>query len=101
MGRMHIVYHSLIPRMFGVAAITLYPFILFRNHKFMVRPETVNHERIHYMQIKRDGVCRFYIQYAYEWLRNILKGMSPREAYRSISYEVEAYEHQDDATYIP
>lgn len=80
----------------GFAAINLFG-VLF------VRPETViterllNHEKIHTAQMKDLGYLPFYIFYFYEWLYRLTK---PGNAYRNISFEREAYEHESQESYL-
>ena len=49
----------------------------------------INHELCHISQIKAQPFS-FYPRYFYQMIRNRINGMSWREAYRNISYEVEA-----------
>ena len=51
----------------------------------------LRHELVHVRQIARIGMLRFYGQWVWEYVRNRLKGMSPDEAYRRISFEEEAF----------
>ena len=48
------------------------------------------HEECHKRQYARDGVLRFLLRYIWEYLRGRLRGLTATEAYRQISYEVEA-----------
>jgi uncharacterized protein DUF4157 len=50
----------------------------------------LRHELTHIRQIARLGVIRFYWRYAIEYLSLRRRGMSAAEAYRNISFEVEA-----------
>lgn len=61
--------------------------------------KTINHELIHIQQVRRDGFIRFYFNYLKEYSQFRFKGINHREAYLSISYEVEAYSNQNDLTY--
>ena len=80
-----------------INAITLWKWVLYA----MPEPSAVliNHERIHLMQIRRDGVLRFYAKYVSEYFILRKKGLQHDAAYRGISYEKEAYEHDHDLTY--
>lgn len=88
------VKNSLIARILKVQAIVLYPFIFFADKK----PDEIliNHEMIHVAQIRKLGVLRFYFHYMREYFLNRLKGQKHNEAYRSISFEKEAYEKQNE-----
>lgn len=72
------------------AAITLGPFFILVHPKYIDNKKIINHERIHWMQQKRDWYIWFYIKYLYE---SITKG------YRNISYEIEAYDNENDFNY--
>ncbi|HSP16854.1 MAG TPA: DUF4157 domain-containing protein [Thermoanaerobaculia bacterium] len=50
----------------------------------------LRHELTHVRQIARLGVIRFYWLYAAEYVSLRRRGMSPAEAYRNLSFEVEA-----------
>jgi hypothetical protein len=55
-----------------------------------LRPDIVSHELVHAGQWKADG-GRFPFKYLSEYLRFRLVGVAHDAAYRSISYEVEAF----------
>ncbi len=82
---------------FGIQGIVLYPFIIFAS-KFP-HPDIENHERIHWDQIRRDGILIFYGRYLKEYFSGRRQGFSHDKAYREISYEKEAYLHQKDYQY--
>ena len=50
----------------------------------------IRHELAHVRQIARHGLFGFYWKYLVEYLGNRRRGMSSGEAYRSISFEMEA-----------
>ena len=72
----------------GVAGITL-------GRRIYIEGENVEailrHELVHFRQIQRLGVFRFYWSYLREYLTNRRRGMPPSEAYRRISLEEEAF----------
>ena len=58
---------------------------------------TLNHEKIHTVQIKEMLYIFFYIWYIVEWMiRLFMKG----NAYRNISFEREAYNNEKDLSYL-
>jgi hypothetical protein len=78
-------------------AIVLYPFLL---HKDKTMSNTLlNHERIHFDQIKKYGLLFFYFDYLRQYLKMRIKGMSHNDSYKGISYEKEAYENQNKLDY--
>ncbi|MFL5784184.1 MAG: hypothetical protein ACJ76H_06225 [Bacteriovoracaceae bacterium] len=83
---------------FGINGIVLWPLVIFSDPE---PPAHVrNHEAIHFDQIKRIGVFRFYFLYLKEYFLGRWDGLSHNEAYRNISFEREAYENQYDALYL-
>ena len=82
------IFNSRIPKLLGVGAITLYPFIFYR---MADAPETLRaHEFTHIKQIETLGFLRFYFLYTVEYLKGRYSGLPHREAYLNISFEVEA-----------
>tara|TARA_B100001287_G_C22271969_1_gene339798 strand:- start:37 stop:405 length:369 start_codon:yes stop_codon:yes gene_type:complete len=81
----------------NISAITLYPFIIFREEPDI---ETINHERIHILQQKELLVIFFYLLYSFFWIKNKLKGQSNLEAYLNIPFEKEAYSESNNPYYI-
>jgi hypothetical protein len=88
---------SRLARRLGVAAITLYPLVLFRDPE--PGPALVTHERIHVVQVRTVGWLRFYAGYLWQYAKGRLRGLGHAAAYRAIGYEVEAYAHQHDPGY--
>lgn len=91
---MIIVKNSLLAKMIRVKGIVLFPFIFFADKN--PNQILINHEMIHLQQIRRDGLFKFYFNYLKNYSINRLNKMSHFEAYRSISYEVEAFENQNE-----
>lgn len=89
---MIIIKNSIIPKILKVDAIVLHPFIFFADKK--PKQTLINHELIHVEQIKRDGFLKFYFGYLREYSLHRLQKMNHDQAYRSISYEKEAYEEE-------
>ena len=80
----------------GFAAINLFGFIVVRRGVF-ASETLINHERIHTAQMRELGFIFFYILYGLEWLIRLpFKG----NAYRNISFEQEAYDHQNEPSYL-
>jgi hypothetical protein len=50
----------------------------------------LRHELTHVRQVIALGVFRFYWRYLKEYIRNLRAGMSSSQAYRNISFELEA-----------
>jgi hypothetical protein len=92
------VRDSKLARILDVNAIVLYPFIFFAEKN----PDAflINHEFIHVDQIRRHGIGKFYFLYLYEYLQHRLKKKNHFEAYMAISFEKEAYTHQNNLAYL-
>ena len=80
----------------GFSAINLLG-ILFVHHGVYLSNEMMNHERIHTAQQREMLFVFFYLAYFLEWLVRLpLRG----NAYRSISFEREAYANQRNLDYL-
>lgn len=107
---MKIIYNSIIPFP-GFAYINLFGILFGRNeYKRNLTKRTLNHESIHTEQMKEMLYIFFYIWYLIEWLIKIPFSWFYKKtkngykiskvAYRSISFEQEAYYNQYDYEYI-
>lgn len=83
---------------FGINGIVLWPFIFYAEKD--PHPRVKNHEAIHAAQIAAVGVPAFYVRYLREYFAGRRSGLSHDEAYRNISFEKEAYEHQENLSYL-
>ncbi len=81
-----------------VNGMAIFPF-LFIKHKFPSKV-LINHERIHFRQQIELLILPFYVWYVIEYLFNRVKGQTANQAYRNISFEKEAYQHDDDLEYL-
>ncbi len=89
------VYNSKLPGWFGATAITLYPFLFFALSKeSALSSKTLAHEMVHVRQVRKLGWLRFYWKYVVEYFKWRLKGMDADLAYRTTSFEREAYDAQ-------
>lgn len=92
---MIIIYTKIIP-LTKIAAINLFG-ILFAPKGLKINRRIVIHEAIHTAQMKEMLYIFFYLWYLFEWLIRLLgKG----NAYRNISFEKEAYDHDHDRSYL-
>ena len=78
-------------RLWNVSGMTLWPFILVLSTRWSER--LVRHEMIHIRQQREMLVVPFYIWYVLEWL--IRLPFYGSNAYYNISFEREAYSHDD------
>ena len=59
-----------------------------------------NHERIHYRQWIECGIVLFPILYVYYYVKNLCKGLSGRDSYYKIPFEIEAYIYEEKQDYL-
>lgn len=95
---MRIIRNNLIPFP-GFKAINLFGVLFVRGNASLTDAD-LNHERIHTAQMRELLFAGFYICYLAEWLKWLCRGKSSIEAYRAISFEEEAYSHQNDLSYL-
>lgn len=62
-----------------------------------VSSRTINHESVHTEQMKELGYIFFYIWYVIEWF---IKLFTTKNAYKSISFEREAYGNEMNLLYL-
>lgn len=92
-----VLYNNLIPFK-GYKCINLFGILFVRKGARMTERD-IRHEVIHTKQcIELLGVF-FYIIYLVEWLIRLSKARNAHEAYRSISFEKEAYTHENEVDY--
>lgn len=97
---MWIIKNNLIPFP-GYLAMTIGPFIFTRKNSRPLDEVTINHEAIHWEQQKELLILPFFLLYVVEYLaRLVMSGFNHKKAYRNISFEKEAYEHETDMTWI-
>lgn len=93
---MKIIYNCFLPFR-GFAAINLCGVVFARRECRPLSATTLNHEAIHTAQMRELLYAGFYLCYLVEWfVRLFRKG----NAYRNISFEREAYDHQRDPDYL-
>ena len=88
----------LVPR--GFRGITLYPFIFLRHAKDKKDAVLIHHERIHLRQQLELLILPFYILYVLEWLIRLCIYRNSYIAYRTLSFEKEAYLNEKDLNYL-
>ena len=92
---MKVIRNKIIPFP-GYKAINLFG-VLFVRGDAKVDEKTIRHESIHTAQMQEMLYIFFYLWYVVEWVvRLFMKG----NAYRSISFEREAYENEKDVDYL-
>lgn len=94
---MVIINNSILPFGKSYIAINLFGIVF---AKEWLSESFLRHERIHTSQQKELLFVGFYIIYILEWLVRMLICKSARKAYRTISFEREAYDNQDSPDYV-
>ena len=61
---------------------------------------TINHEKIHTRQMLELLILPFYILYVLEWFFRLIQYKNNYIAYKNISFEREAYSHQNNLNYL-
>lgn len=79
--------------------LTLWPFIIVKEHSYKEDAVLINHEKIHLKQQLELLVLFFYLWYVSELIIRTLLYMNTYRAYRNISFEREAYAHENDLGY--
>lgn len=86
----------MIPSVYNGMAV--YPLILFRHLNPSER--MIRHERIHLRQQIELAIIFFYVWYMIEYWIHRLRGKKHYAAYMHISFEREAYAHDNNETYL-
>lgn len=93
---MKVVYNNIIP-FSGFKAINLFGVLFVRNGKTLSEKD-LNHEAIHTAQIKELLYVGFYVWYFIEWLIELFHYKD--RAYRTNTFEREAYDNDDNLDYL-
>lgn len=93
---MKVIYNKIIPFK-GFSAINIFGVLFARKEYEPLSARTIRHEAIHTAQMKELGYIGFYIIYLLEWLYRLV---TTKNAYRSISFEREAYANQTNKNYL-
>lgn len=94
---MRIVYNRFLPVGKRFYAINLFG-VLFS--KGPCSDVVINHEKIHTAQMRELLYLPFYIVYVLEWLIRMVQYGGSYEGYRHISFEREAYENENELSYL-
>ena len=95
---MILVCRYIIPK--GYCGITIFPFIFLTEEGLKKDAELLNHERIHLRQQLELLIVIFYIWYVVEFLIRLLYCGNWERAYRSVSFEREAYTYEFNLSYM-
>lgn len=80
--------------------LSLWPFIFLKNGSLKQDIVLINHEKIHLRQQQELLILPFYVLYITEWLLRTVWYLDSYRAYQNISFEREAYAHEDHFDYL-
>ena len=80
--------------------MAIFPFIFLNNKLLAKNAVLINHERIHLKQQIELLWVFFFLWYVIEFLIHLIKLRNWDKAYRSISFEKEAYGNEDNLYYL-
>ena len=98
MTAMIIIRNNLVPFP-NYKAMTIWPFIFVRRGVWYSN-DTDRHERIHGRQQLEMLLLLFYLWYGVEYIIRLCITRDRDRAYRTISFEQEAYDHDRDEQYL-
>ncbi len=91
-----IIYSKLIP----YDGMTIFPFIILKERGLEKNEVLMNHEKIHIKQQLEMLIIPFYILYGLDYVRKYFKYKNHFDAYFNIVFEKEAYQNEQDLTYL-
>jgi len=91
-------FKHIVPKQY--VALTLWPVIIIKETELKNDLVLLNHERIHLKQQRELLILPFYILYLLEWFIRLCKYRSWYKAYKNISFEREAYLHEENLNYL-
>jgi hypothetical protein len=80
-----------------ISAITIGPVVFCRGEP---SPRTKRHETIHFQQYLETAFIGFLLVYAYDYIRELLRGNRGRPAYLALRAEVEAHQYDESFSYL-
>lgn len=95
-GKVYEHYSHWFPVMLKAAGTTIGHHIFYEMDERRVGDQLRRHELIHVEQCERHTTIGFLVMYFLEYFKYRLEGLPHWQAYRKISFEVEAFTRQDD-----
>jgi hypothetical protein len=96
---MKIIYNKYLPPK-GFKAINLFGVVFARRNYGSLDIIEVNHESIHTIQAREMLFVFFYVFYIVEWVFRLMQYRNFMMAYYNISFEREAYDNQNNMSYL-
>lgn len=88
-------FNHWLPKRINVAAITLYPYVLYAMEESEAPSWLRRHEMAHVEQVKRHGWFRFYLSYVMYYVAGRVAGFGHDQSYLSIPWETEARKEEN------
>lgn len=95
---MILISKYLVPR--GYLGITIFPFMFLKYKALTGNAVLINHEKIHLRQQIELLIIPFFVIYTIEFLVRLILYKKWKLAYRTISFEREAYNNEKDLDYL-
>lgn len=88
-------------KLFGkFRAMTIGRYVIVFDHSVLNNKIVMNHEAIHYQQIKDLGFIRFYVLYCAYFISAVFRYRNWMKAYQNIPFEREAYRNENNKNYL-
>ena len=84
----------------GYSGLTLFPFIFLKGKDLAQNGVLINYEKIHLRQQIELLIILFYLFYVVEFVIRYIKLKNWKLAYKSISFEKEAYKNEGDPKFL-
>ncbi|GGI55721.1 hypothetical protein GCM10011444_00300 [Winogradskyella haliclonae] len=84
----------------GYSGLTLFPFIFLKRKDLAQNRILIYHERIHLRQQLELLIVLFYLFYVIEFMIRYIKLKNWKRAYKSISFEKEAYKNEGNPKFL-
>ncbi|MEZ4871258.1 MAG: hypothetical protein R2827_03225 [Bdellovibrionales bacterium] len=95
--KIRVRFYHWYPKLIGVGAITLYPYILVSTERFQTPDCLLRHELEHVYQVRKLGWFKFYFLYLKDYIVGLFKYRNHNLAYLNISFEIEARKSESQA----
>ena len=95
---MILISKYLVPR--GYLGITIFPFMFLKYKALKGNAVLINHEKIHLRQQIELLIIPFFVIYTLEFVFRLIQYKKWKIAYRTISFEREAYKNEKDLDYL-
>lgn len=96
MKKLSFKFNHWYPKLVGMGAVTIYPYILIADSAADADIELLRHEMIHVEQIRKMGTAAFYFNYLKQMVTGFVRTGDFNTAYLKNEFEAEAYSRQTE-----